>query len=79
MLTPDVRPEERIQPSSVMVRSETDRAQPVRTGTQNHPTQDHNSLSRTQAGEQAAGRPEEGMLRKNTSQDPKLRLQIQAQ
>ena len=59
MLTPSVRPEGEIQPSSVMVRSETDPDQP----NQNHPTQDHDSLSHPeQAGEQAAGRPKEVMM-----------------
>ena len=56
MLTTDVRPEERIQPSSVMVRSETDRAQPMCKGTQNHPTQDHNFFEHAgREGARAAG------------------------
>ena len=41
MLTPDVRPEERIQPSSVMVRSDQDTNRLMREHTQNHSTLDH--------------------------------------
>ena len=72
MLTPDVRPEERIQPSSVMVRSETDRAQPVRTGTQNHSTQDHDHNFFEHAGREGARAAEGTTTGEITSTPPPI-------